>query len=132
MGRALEPVMAPLGFDWKMSAGIVTAFAAREVIISTFGILYSVGDDADETSIALRERLQADTYEDGRTVFTPLVALSLLVFFVFALQCMSTLAIARRETGTWRWPAVMWLYMTALAYLFSLLVYQGGLLLGFQ
>ncbi len=131
MGRALEPVMAPLGFDWKISAGLVTAFAAREVIISTFGIIYSVGEESDEASPALRDQLKADTYPDGRPVFTPLVAVSLLVFFVFALQCMSTLAIARRETGTWLWPVVMWCYMTGLAYLASLLVYQGGRLLGF-
>ena len=131
LGRALEPVMAPLGFDWKMSAGIVTAFAAREVIISTLGIIYSVGDDVDETSPALRDQLKADTYPDGRPVFTPLAAVSLLVFFVFALQCMSTLAIARRETGTWLWPAVMWCYMTGLAYLSSLIIYQGGRMLGF-
>ena len=130
LGRALEPVMRPLGFDWKMSAGIVTAFAAREVIISTLGIIYSVGD-ADETSVALRDQLKADRYPDGRSVYTPLVAVSLLVFFVFALQCMSTLAIARRETNSWLWPAVMWLYMTTLAYIFSLIVYQGGLALGF-
>ena len=78
----------------------------------------------------LKDQLKADTYPDGRPVFTPLVALSLLVFFVFALQCMSTLAIARRETGTWLWPVVMWCYMTGLAYLASLIVYQGGLLLG--
>ncbi len=130
LGRFLEPVMQPLGFDWKMSAGIVTAFAAREVIISTLGIIYSV-EDADETSEALRDRLKADTYDDGRTVYTPLVAISLLVFFVFALQCMSTLAIARRETNTWLWPAVMWIYMTGLAWIFSFVVYQGGLALGY-
>ncbi len=128
-GRFLEPVMQPLGFDWKISAGLVTAFAAREVIISTLGIIYSVGDEAG--SVALRDALKADRYPDGRLVFTPLVAVSLLVFFVFALQCMSTLAIARRETNTWRWPAVMWLYMTALAYFAALVVYQGGQLLGF-
>ena len=127
-GRLLEPVMQPLGFDWKLSAGLVTAFAAREVIISTLGIIYSVGDGED--SVALRDALKADRYPDGRPVFTPLVALSLLVFFVFALQCMSTLAIARKETGTWRWPVVMWLYMTALAYVASLIVYQGGQILG--
>ncbi len=129
MGRILEPVMQPLGFDWKISAGIVTAFAAREVIVSTLGILYSVGE-VDETSIALRDQLKADRYPDGRPVYTALVAVSLLVFFVFALQCMSTLAIARRETNSWFWPAVMWLYMTGLAYLFSLIVYQGGKALG--
>ena len=130
-GRALEPVMQPLGFDWKMSAGIVAAFAAREVIVSTLGIIYSVGE-VDETSVALREQLKADRYPDGRPVFTALVALSLLVFFVFALQCMSTLAIARRELNSWLWPGVMWLYMTGLAYVFSLAIYQGGRLLGFQ
>lgn len=130
-GRALEPVMQPLGFDWKMSAGIVAAFAAREVIVSTLGIIYSVGE-VDETSVALREQLKADRYPDGRPVFTTLVALSLLVFFVFALQCMSTLAIARRELNSWLWPGVMWLYMTGLAYVFSLALYQGGRLLGFQ
>ena len=130
-GRALEPVMQPLGFDWKITAGIIAAFAAREVIVSTLATLYSVGD-ADEASPVLRDQLKADRYPDGRPVFTPLVAVSLLVFFVFALQCMSTLAIARRETNTWRWPAVMWFYMTGLGYLCSLLVYQGGLLLGLQ
>ncbi len=129
LGRFLEPVMQPLGFDWKISAGLVSAFAAREVIISTLGIIYSV-EDAEE-GVALRDALKADRYPDGRPVFTPLVAISLLVFFVFALQCMSTLAIARRETNSWKWPAVMWLYMTALAYVASLIVYQGGQLLGF-
>lgn len=129
-GRFLEPVMQPLGFDWKISAGLVSAFAAREVIISTLGIIYSVADA--EEGVALRDAIKADRYPDGRPVFTPLVAVSLLVFFVFALQCMSTLAIARRETNTWRWPIVMWLYMTTLAYLASLLVYQGGQLLGFS
>ena len=130
LGRILEPVMQPLGFDWKISAGLVSAFAAREVIISTLSIIYSV-EDAEE-GVALRDALKADRYPDGRPVFTPLVAVSLLVFFVFALQCMSTLAIARRETNTWRWPVVMWLYMTGLAYLAALFVYQGGLLLGFS
>lgn len=129
MGHALEPVMRPLGFDWKISAGIISAFAAREVIISALATIYSVGD-VDEDSPLLREQLKADTYEDGSPVYTPLVAVSLLVFFVLALQCMSTLAIARRETNSWKWPAVMWLYMTGLAYLFSLVIYQGGQALG--
>lgn len=130
LGRILEPVMQPLGFDWKISAGLISAFAAREVIISTLSIIYSV--EEDEEGVALRDAILADQYPDGRPVFTPLVALSLLVFFVFALQCMSTLAIARRETNTWKWPIVMWLYMTGLAYLASLFVYQGGLFLGFS
>ena len=129
MGHFIEPVMRPLGFDWKMSAGIISAIAAREVIISALATIYSVGD-VDEDSPLLREQLKGDTYEDGSPVYTPLVAVSLLVFFVLALQCMSTLAIARRETNSWKWPAVMWLYMTGLAYLFSLIIYQGGQALG--
>ena len=129
IGHGLEPVMRPLGFDWKISAGIVSAFAAREVIISALATIYSVGD-VDEDSPLLREKLKADRYPNGDPVYTPLVAVSLLVFFVLALQCMSTLAIAKRETNTWKWPAVMWLYMTGLAYLFSLIVYQGGTALG--
>ena len=129
MGHLIEPVMRPLGFDWKISAGIISAFAAREVIISALATIYSVGD-VDEDSPLLREQLKADTYDDGSPVYTPLVAVSLLVFFVLALQCMSTLAIARRETNSWKWPAVMWLYMTGLAYLFSLIIYQGGTALG--
>ena len=130
LGRALEPIMQPLGFDWKISAGLVSAFAAREVIISTLSIIYSV--EETEEGFALRDAIIADRYPDGTPVFTPLVAISLLVFFVFALQCMSTLAIARRETNTWRWPVVMWLYMTALAYIAAFCVYQGGQLLGFS
>jgi ferrous iron transport protein B len=129
-GRMLEPIMQPLGFDWKMSAGIVASFAAREVIVSALATIYSAGADAGEESLALRDAIKADRYPDGRLVFTPLVAVSLMVFFVFALQCMSTLAIARRELNSWFWPAVMWAYMFGLAYLFSFAVYQGGLLLG--
>ena len=125
----LSPSCVLWGFDWKISAGIISAFAAREVIISALATIYSVGD-VDEDSPLLREQLKADTYEDGSPVYTPLVATSLLVFFVLALQCMSTLAIARRETNSWKWPAVMWLYMTGLAYLFSLIIYQGGQALG--
>ena len=114
--------MRPLGFDWKITAGIISSFPAREVIVGTMATIYGVAHTDDE--IILRETLRADP------AFSPLVAVSLLVFYVFALQCMSTLAIARRELGTWKWPAVMWLYMFALAYLFSLLVYQGGQWLG--
>lgn len=129
-GRLLEPVMRPLGFDWKISAGIVASFAAREVIVSALATIYSAGADANEESLALRDAIKADTYPDGSPVFTPLVAVSLMVFFVFALQCMSTLAIARRELNSWLWPTVMWVYMFGLAYLFSFVVYQGGLLVG--
>ncbi len=125
--RAIEPAMRPLGFDWKITAGIVSALAAREVIISALATLYSVGGEQD---VVLREALRSDTDADGNRVVTPLVAASLMVFFVFALQCMSTLAVAKRELNSWVWPAVMWLYMFSLAYLFSLVVYQGGQALG--
>ena len=130
LGRGLEPVMRPLGFDWKLSAGIVSAFAAREVIIATLATIYSVGDGGDD-AVDLQQALKADRDpETGAPVYTTLVALSLLVFFVLALQCMSTLAIARRELNSWVWPAVMWGYMFVLAYAFSFVVYQGGQLLG--
>ncbi len=123
LGHALEPMMRPLGFDWKITAGIISSFPAREVIVGTMATIYGVAH-AGEDEIILRQVLRADP------AFSPLVAVSLMVFYVFALQCMSTLAIARRELGTWKWPAVMWAYMFALAYLFSLLVYQGGRWLG--
>ncbi|OZC03652.1 ferrous iron transport protein B [Rubricoccus marinus] len=129
-GHAIEPVMRPLGFDWKISAGIVASFAAREVIVSALATIYSAGADANEESLALRDAIKADRYPDGTPVFTPLVAVSLLVFFVFALQCMSTLAIAKRELNSWLWPLAMWGYMFALAYGFSFAIYQGGKLLG--
>lgn len=130
LGHGLEPLMRPLGFDWKLSAGIVSAFAAREVIIATLATIYSVGDGGDD-AVDLQAALKSDRDpETGRPVYTTLVAVSLLVFFVLALQCMSTLAIARRELNSWFWPTVMWGYMTGLAYLFSLVIYQGGQLLG--
>ena len=108
-----------------MGVGLVGAFAAREVFVSTMGIVYSVGDDDDDTE-PLAPQMHADTYPDGRHVWTPLVAVSLLVWFVLAMQCMSTLAIVRRETGGWRWPIVMLVYMNALAYVVCLGVYQIG------
>ncbi len=126
LGRFIEPVMRPLGFDWKLSAGILSAFAAREVIIGALGTIYSVAD-ADEHSVALRDHLlNARDPRTGKPLYTTLVALSLLVFFVLALQCTSTVAIARRELNSWKWAIVMWCYMTGLAYLAALIVYQGG------
>ena len=123
--------MRPLGFDWKLSAGVLSAFAACEVIIGALGTIYSVAD-ADENSLALRDHLKnARDARTGQLVYSPLVALSLLVFFVLALQCTGTLAVARRELNSWKWPTFMWVYMTALAYIASLAVYQGGLALGF-
>lgn len=130
LGKALEPALAPLGFDWKIATGIIGAFAAREVFVSTMALVYQVeGDDEDTTP--LRERIKAEKKADGTPRFTPAVGLSLMVFFAFACQCMSTLAVVKRETRSWRWPAVLFTYMTALAYGASFLVFQVGRALGF-
>jgi ferrous iron transport protein B len=129
LGKAIEPGLAPLGFDWKIGVGLIGAFAAREVFVSTLGVVYGIGG-ADDDSAPLRKRIQAETRADGRPVYSALTGLSLMVFFALACQCMSTLAVVRRETGSWRWPAFLFAYMTALAYAASLLIYQGGRLLG--
>jgi len=132
-GRALEPVLSPLGFDWKISVGVIASFAAREVLVSTLGLVYGLGDGTDEESVSLREALVSERDPTtGKPRFTPLTGLSLMVFFVLAMQCMSTLATTKRETRSWRWPAFQFGYMTALAYLAALLVRQGGRLLGFE
>jgi ferrous iron transport protein B len=124
LGHAVEPVIRPLGFDWKMGVGLVGAFAAREVFVSTMAIVYNAGSEDDTTD--LQTAMRRDFRPDGKPVWTPLVAVSLLVWFVLAMQCMSTLAIVRRETGGWRWPLAMLLYMNALAYVACLIVYQVG------
>jgi ferrous iron transport protein B len=130
LGKAIEPVFEPLGFDWKLDIGIIGAFAAREVFVSTLGLVYGV-EDADETATPLRDKLRAETV-GGKPRYTPLVGLSLMVFFALACQCMSTLAVVKRETRSWRWPAFLFAYMTVLAYAASFVVYQGGKLLGFD
>ncbi len=130
VGHALEPAIAPLGFNWKIGVGLIGAMAAREVFVSTMGTVYSVGE-ADEVSKPLRQAMRDDKWPDGRPVWTTLTAVSILVYFVIAMQCVSTLAVVKRETGGWKWPIFMQFYMTALAYLASLLIFQGGKLLGF-
>jgi ferrous iron transport protein B len=125
LGHAIEPAIAPLGFDWKIGIGIIGAFAAREVFVSTLGIVYAVGDDTEDTT-PLRKALSDAKKPDGTKAYTPLMALSLMVFFALACQCMSTLAVVRRETGGYRWPLFLFGYMTALAWIASLLVYQIG------
>ena len=131
LGHAIEPAIAPLGFDWKIGVGLIGAFAAREVFVSTLGVVYGVGADVDEESPTLRARLHAERHADGRTVYSPLAGLSLLVFFALAAQCMSTLAAIKRETRSWKWPAFVFGYMTALAWGMSFLVWQVGTALGF-
>ena len=125
-GHAIAPAIKPLGYDWKMGVGLVGAFAAREVFVSTMGIVYSVGDTEHAGTASLASAMQNDHYADGHAVWTPAVALSLLVWFVLAMQCMSTMAIVRRETGGWKWPLIMLLYMNALAYVVALMVFQVG------
>jgi ferrous iron transport protein B len=132
LGHAIEPAIEPLGFDWKIGVGIIGAFAAREVFISTMGVVYSAGAEVDENSATLRQRVRAEVREDGRPVYTPLVGLSLMIFFALACQCMSTLAVVKRETGGYRWPLFLFGYMTVLAWITSFAVYQGGRLLGFS
>ena len=132
LGRVIEPVIAPLGYDWKIGIGLIGSFAAREVFVSTMGLVYGLSDEVDEETATLREKLQTAQREDGSPVYTPLVGLSLLVFIALACQCMSTLAAVRRETATYRWPLFMFAYMTALAWIASFVVYQGGQLLGFS
>jgi len=129
-GHAIEPVLRPIGFDWQIGVGIIGAFAAREVFISTLGVVFGIGE-ADEENKPLRQALRDARHADGSPVMTPLSGISLMVFFLLACQCMSTIAVVRRESGSWKWPVFLFSYMTVLAYLASLAVYQGGQLLGY-
>jgi ferrous iron transport protein B len=131
-GRFIEPAIKPLGFDWKMGVALISSFAARETLVSTLSIIYNVGDGGDSESDSLVGAVREAKRDDGAPAWTPLVALSMMVFFVLAMQCMSTVAIVRRETNSWRWPLFMIAYMTVLAYVASFITYQGGRLLGFS
>ncbi|MAR99585.1 MAG: ferrous iron transport protein B [Flavobacteriales bacterium] len=123
IGKSIEPVIAPLGFDWRIGISLITSFAAREVFVGTMSTIYSVGD-ADNTK-SIREKLMSHKNPDtGEAFFTPAVALSLMLFYAFAMQCMSTLAIVFRETNGWKWPVIQFVYMSALAYLASFIAYQ--------
>ena len=132
LGQAIEPVVAPLGYDWKMGVGLVASFAAREVFVSTMGIVYSVGDEADEGSEDLRAAMQnARDPETGRRVFTLATVFSLLAFYVFALQCGATVAVVKRETGSWKFAAGQVAAYLAMAYLAAFVTYQGFTALGY-
>jgi ferrous iron transport protein B len=133
MGRLIEPAIAPLGFDWQMGIGIISSFAAREVFVSTMSTVYNVGqrDRKDEETGDLAKILKEQRRPDGTAVYTPLVGITLMVFYVLALQCVSTVAIVRRETNSWKWPLFQWTYMGALAWIMAFITYQGGRLLGF-
>lgn len=134
LGRLIEPAIRPLGFDWKIGIGIVTSFAAREIFVSTMSVVYNVGggDDPDAVVPTLAETLRQQTRPDGTPLYTTLTGLTLMVFYVAALQCVSTVAIVRRETNSWKWPCFQWAYMAVLAWVLAFLTWQGGRLLGFQ
>lgn len=133
MGRAIEPVIAPLGFDWRIGIGIISSFAAREVFVSTMSTVYNLGSgDAETKTGDLQRILPEQKRPDGTPVYTILTAVTLMVFYVFALQCVSTVAVVRRETNSWKWPAFQWLYMGILAWVLAFVTYQGGRLLGWH
>ena len=129
-GHALEPLIKPIGFDWQIGIGLISSFAAREVFVSTMGVVFNAEADDDNTA-PLRTALLAAKWPDGRALFTPLVCFTLMIFYVFAMQCMSTIAVVKRETNGWKWPIFQTLYMTGTAWVLSFIVYQGGRALGF-
>jgi len=122
MGKSIEPVITPLGYDWKIGIALITSFAAREVFVGTMATLYSVGNE--ENNLKLKEKMKAAVGPDGKPIFNLASGLSLMIFYVFAMQCMSTLAVVRRETRSWKWPIIQFIYMTGLAYIMSLIAYQ--------
>jgi ferrous iron transport protein B len=128
MGKWIEPVVKPLGWDWRIGCAAIASFPAREVIVATLGVIYNLGEEQDETSESLQNTLKDATWDGtDRKVFNLPVALSVMVFFALCAQCASTLAIMRRETGSWRWPALTFVYMTTLAYVAALVTYQMGI-----
>ena len=129
-GHLLEPVIRPLGFDWQIGIGLITSFAAREVFVSTMGVVFNA-ESSDNDTKPLRQAMLAARWPDGRRLFTPLTCITLMIFYVFAMQCMSTIAVVKRETNGWRWPIFQTVYMTGTAWVLSLIVYQAGRGLGF-
>ncbi|MFK8268540.1 ferrous iron transport protein B [Capnocytophaga cynodegmi] len=128
IGKAIEPIFKPLGYDWKISIGVLSSFAAREVFISTLASIYSLGGDLDteeeEGERTILEKLRSETRTDGTPVYTFATGISLLLFYAFAMQCLSTIAVVRRETNSWKWTALQWCFMTGVAYLSAMLAYQ--------
>ncbi len=122
LGRSIEPAIQPLGYDWRIGIALITSFAAREVFVGTMATLYSVGED--DQGLLLRDKLRSAKKEDGTPLFTLAMGISLMLFYLFAMQCMSTLAITRRETKTWKWPVIQFVYMTGIAYIMSFIAYQ--------
>jgi ferrous iron transport protein B len=130
LGKAIEPVIRPLGFDWRIGVGLVGALAAREAFVSTMAIVYGIGDNANASNVPLRERMRQERRPDGKPRYSALVGTSLLAFFAIACQCISTFTVVRRETQSLKWPLFLFAYTGALAWLVCFLIYQGGRLLG--
>ncbi|WP_343744631.1 ferrous iron transport protein B [Chitinophaga sp.] len=124
LGHAIEPAIRPLGFDWKIGIALITSFAAREVFVGTMATLYSVGENPDDNNATLREKMASAKWPDGRPVYTLAAGLSLMLFYAFAMQCMSTMAIVKRETKSWKMPFIQLVYMTSLAYICSLIIFN--------
>lgn len=125
IGKAIEPAIKPLGYDWKIGIALITSFAAREVFVGTMATIYSIGSAGEEDENTIKSRMQAEINpETGEARFTPAVGLSLLVFYTFAMQCMSTIAVVYRETKGWKWPMIQLTYMSVLAYVSAFIVYQ--------
>ena len=125
VGKTIEPVIKPLGYDWKIGIGLVASFAAREVFVGTLATIYSVGSASENENInTIKTKMSNERYSDGGKVFTFASGISLLLFYAFAMQCMSTLAIVKRETKSWKWPLIQLLGMTTIAYFFALLAFQ--------
>ena len=129
-GKLLEPAIKPLGFNWEIGIGLISSFAAREVFVSSMSVVFNVEEDEEDTA-PLREALQSSTWPDGRPLFTPLVCLTLMIFYVFAMQCISTVAIVKRETNSWKWPLFQIGYQTGFAWILCFAVFQIGTALGY-
>ncbi len=121
LGKFIEPVVKPLGYDWKIGIAVITSFAAREVFVGTLATIYSVGEESQSTII---DRMSLETDEFGRPIFNLASGVSILLFYAFAMQCMSTLAVVRKETNSWKWPMIQLFFMTLLAYLSAFIAYQ--------
>ena len=121
VGKSIEPIISPLGYDWKIGIALVTSFAAREVFVGTLSTIYSVGSENQET---IKETMAQEKDSFGNQIFNLPTGLSLMIFYAFAMQCMSTLAIVKKETNSWKWPLAQLFFMTTLAYFASLFVYQ--------
>jgi ferrous iron transport protein B len=131
LGRAVEPVFDPLGFDWKVNVGVLSSFAAREVIVSTLSIVYGLGEEGAEDEATLVSTMKNQARPDGMAVFNTATCMSLLVFYVLAMQCLPTQVVTKRETGSWKWALLQLGYMTTLAWTAALITYQTATALGY-